>query len=120
MVQSYFDKAEQAARKAIQLDANLADGYLSLGGVQQRRGKFLTAEELYSKALALDPNNPDALQGYSQLLADVGRLKEALAMRQRLQALEPFVPIFNFNTAMILWLNGQTDAAIEMLKSSGN
>ena len=56
------------------------------------RGKFLLAEELLSKALALDPNNPDALIGYSNLLADVGRLKEALAMRQQLRALEPFVP----------------------------
>ncbi len=47
------------------------------------RGKLLLAEELYIKALALDPNNPDALHGHSLLLAAVGRLKEALAMRQR-------------------------------------
>ena len=84
--------------------------------VQATRGKFLLAEELYSKALALDPNNPDALDLYGNLLAGVGRLKEALAMKQKLQTLEPFVPGFNGSTAYALWLNGQNDAAIAMRK----
>ena len=114
IVDASLPKAEAAARRAIQLDANLADGYVALGLVQ--RGKLLLAEDLFKQALALDPNNPDALHWYSELLAEVGRLKEALAMRQRLQALEPFVPVFNANTAQVLWLNGQNDAAIAMLK----
>ena len=117
VVDASLPRAETAARRAIQLDANLADGYVSLARVQDRHGKFLLAEELYSKALALDPNNPEALHAYSLLLAAVGRIKEALAMRQRLQALEPFVPNYNFNTVLVLWLDGQTDAAIAMAKT---
>jgi len=108
-------KAEAAARRAIQLDANLADGYFSLARLQAQHGKFLLAEDLYSKALMLDPGNPDALHLYSFMYARVGRFKEALVMRQRLQALEPFVPVFNRNTALVVWVNGQTDAAIAML-----
>jgi len=36
-------------------------------------------------------------------------------MRQQLQLLDPFVPVFNANTAVIQWLNGETDAAITTL-----
>jgi tetratricopeptide (TPR) repeat protein len=74
------------------------------------------AEDLYKQALALDPNNPDVLHFYREVLVQVGRLKEALAMSHRLQALEPYVGIFNGVTAGVLWLNGQNDAAISILK----
>ena len=37
-------------------------------------------------------------------------------MRQQLRALEPFVPLFNANLADSLWLDGQNDAAIAILK----
>ncbi len=57
-------KVEAAARRAIDLDPNLADGYLALGGVELNRQKLLLAEELNSKALALDPNNQDVLFSY--------------------------------------------------------
>ena len=117
IVDASLPRAEAAAERAIQLEADLADGYSSLGFAQHVRGKFLLAEDLYMKALALDPNNSEALFYYSELLASVGRLKESLRMKQQLQALEPFVPIFNTTMAIILWVNGQNDAAIAMLKS---
>ena len=71
--------------------------------------------DLYKQALALDLNNPDALHWYSQLLAETGHLKEALSVRQRLRILEAFVPVFNWNYAAILWLNGQKDDANAIL-----
>ena len=51
------------------------------------------------------------------MLGDMGRVKEALAMKQQLQGLETLVPIFNATTAVMLWLNGQNAAAIEMQKA---
>jgi TolB-like protein len=117
VVDATIPKAEAAAQRAIHLDPNLADGYISLGLVQRDRGRLLHAEDLFKQALALDPNNPDALHWYSMLIAEVGRLNEALTMRQKLQALEPFVPVFNQNTAAVLWLNGQNDAAIVILRA---
>jgi TolB-like protein len=111
-------KAEMAAQRAIQLDPGLADGYVALGRIRQRQGQLLSADELFSKALMLDPNNPDALHLDSILLAGVGRVKEALAMRQRLQVLEPFVPLYSNNTAEFLWLNGENESAVAMIKSA--
>ena len=116
LVDASLPRAEAAARRAIQLDAKSADGYVSLGFAQQRRGSILLAEELYSKALELDESNPDGLHRYSDLLADVGRLEEAVAIRRRLQAVEPFVPVFNTQTALFFWLRGEHDEAIAILK----
>jgi tetratricopeptide (TPR) repeat protein len=115
-VDATLPRAEAAARRAIELDAELADGYLARAYVQDTRGHHLLAEELYSKALALDPSNPDAVSLYANLLAGVGRLKEALAIKQRALSLDPFVPIYIQTDATFLWLNGQADAAIAMLK----
>ena len=110
-------KATESAARAIQLAPNLADGYFSLGFAQESRGKWLSAEDLLSKAMMLDPDNPDALHRYANLLAAVGRLKESLTARRKLLTLEPFVPIFNANTAALLWLNAQNEAAIRMLEA---
>ena len=118
-VDEFLPKAEAAARRAIQLDANVADAYMAMGRVQAVRGKFSLAEEQYAKALALDANSPDTLSSYSNLLGVVGRLEEAFAVKQKLRALEPFVPVFNSDAAQIMWLNGQTDAAIEIFKGLG-
>jgi tetratricopeptide (TPR) repeat protein len=109
-------KREAAARRAIELDPNLADGYRALGATELSRQKLLLAEDLISKALALDPNNQDALFTYGNLLAGVGRLKEALAVRQQLRAIEPYVPLYNSNFADSLWLDGQNDAALAIVK----
>jgi TolB-like protein/tetratricopeptide (TPR) repeat protein len=116
VVDVFVPKAEAAARRAIQLDPKNAEAHVNLAYMQQVLGKLLLAEDLYEQALAIEPSNPDALHAYSLQLVEVGRVKEAVAMRQRLQALEPFVPTFNQNAAAALWLNGQTDAAIAILK----
>jgi TolB-like protein/DNA-binding SARP family transcriptional activator/Flp pilus assembly protein TadD len=110
------DKEEGAARKAIQLDASYAGGYSELAGVQTRRGKWSEADDLYKRALGLDPNDPALLNIYSQTLFAAGRLKEALRVRERLRALDPLVPVLNQITARIMVANGQIDAGIALLE----
>ena len=77
--------------------------------------KMLAADDLFKKALTLDPNQTDGLHGYSQLLAVEGRIKESLAMRLKLQALEPFVINYVADTALIYWLDKDDETAIKML-----
>jgi Tfp pilus assembly protein PilF len=117
LVQSTRSKAEEAARNALNLDSNLADAYQALGEIYVRDGKFQKAEESYSKALALDPNDPDVLSGYSLMLGFVGRVKEAAAMARQLDAVEPFVPVWTRNFGVLLWVNGEDEAAIAKLKT---
>ena len=96
-------KAEAAAQRAIQLDPKNADGYVTLGFIQHVRGKQILRAMRSSKAMALDPTNPDGLHLYSDFLADMGYVKKALPLRQQLLALEPFVPVFQGITARIMY-----------------
>jgi tetratricopeptide (TPR) repeat protein len=77
---------------------------------------MLAAEDAFRQAIALNPNHADGLHGLSQLLAAMGRVKESLAMREHLQAGEPFVINYTADTAEIFWLDGDTDKAIAMLE----
>jgi hypothetical protein len=45
----------------------------------------------------------------------VGQISEAVALRQHLRLVEPFVPPFIWNTAFVLWLYGQNDEALALL-----
>ena len=110
----FASKSEMAARRAIQLDPNLPDGYTRLAVLEHARGHFAAGEDLMKKALALDADNPDALDVYSLLVATVGRLKEAEPIRLKLQSVEPFVPLYNSTTATLLWANGKNDTALAM------
>jgi TolB-like protein len=120
IVAAALPRAEEAAHRAIRLDPGNAGGYAALGYVEEFRGRLLSSEELYLKSLELDGDDPFTLHHYSLLLAAVGRVKEAVAMRQRLIALEPLVPVFKSETASVLWLDGQNEAAIAMLKEVPN
>ena len=111
-----LQKAETAAQQATQLDPNNVDGYTALAFARNYRGWFVQAEDLYRHALFLDPGNSEALHQYGLMLATVGRLKDSLPLRQRLQGLEPLVPVFNRVTAEVLWLNGRDAEAIRILK----
>lgn len=117
LVQGSLPKAESAARRALELDPRNAQGYLALALAAAMQFRWVAAEDLYSRALALDPNDPDALHHYSNMVAAVGRVTEALALRRKLQALEPFVPVFSADTADIMWLNGEDQAAIGILRN---
>jgi TolB-like protein/DNA-binding SARP family transcriptional activator/Flp pilus assembly protein TadD len=113
----YNSKRAAAAGRAVELDPNSAEAYWAQAAAQTGPGEFQATEEILSKALALDPNNPDVLNAYSNLLRNVGRLKEALPIKQQVVALEPFVPVYTGNLGEALWLNGQNEAALAVLKS---
>jgi tetratricopeptide (TPR) repeat protein len=114
VVESLLPKAEAAARHAIQLDPKNADGYFALGYVLYSRGSFTMANNIFMQGFALDANNPDGLHFYSGMLADLGYLKAALAMRERLQALEPLAQIFRTVSSRILLAAGRPDATLAM------
>jgi TolB-like protein/DNA-binding winged helix-turn-helix (wHTH) protein len=114
----WLPKSEAAAKRAIQLDPSLPDGYTALGGTMAFRGHLVEAEGLLIKALALDPLSPVTLHYYNCLLGAVGRVEESLAIKQRLLRMEPFVYSYNGGIRDLLWINGQTDSLMSSLKAS--
>jgi adenylate cyclase len=121
VVEASLVKAESAAQHALRLDLKNSDGLQALGDVKRMERNYIAGVDLYLRALALDPDNPDILNTYSVTLAELGLLQQALPVRQRLRTLEPLVPLFNGVTSLMLWSNGQIDAATALVPNrAGN
>lgn len=82
-------KAISAARKALELDPQLAEAHLLLADLYQKRWQWSDAEAEYKRALELKPNDANAhLQLGSWLLCQ-GRIEEALAWSRTGRELDP-------------------------------
>lgn len=73
-------KAEQAARKSLELDSSLAEAHTALALVNHHyHWRWAEAEENYRRALELNPDNPAAHLWYSWLLLALNRRQDAFA-----------------------------------------
>src|SRR6202047_2191877 len=106
IVERSVPRSDALARRAVALDPKSAESFVALGYANMVQRKMLAAEDAFRQALALNPNQADALHGLSQLLAALGRIKESLAMREHLQAGEQFITNYTADAAEIYWLGG--------------
>jgi adenylate cyclase len=84
--------AEVAVRRALDLDAALADGHAGLGFVLFWRGMHDAAVAEIERALELNPNWSD--HRHAQVLNYAGHAEKALALIRRSMRLNPFYPAF--------------------------
>ena len=82
-------KVIDAARKALELDPDLADAHVLLANMYMRQWKWPEAEAEYRRALDLNPNDAAAHDGFSDWLLCHGRMEEALAWARRARDLDP-------------------------------
>jgi TolB-like protein/DNA-binding winged helix-turn-helix (wHTH) protein/Flp pilus assembly protein TadD len=82
-------KMMSAARKAIELDPDLAAPHVLLAAVYQKRWQWSDAEAEFKRALELNSNDAGAHVGYAKWLLCQGRTDEALAWAQRARDLDP-------------------------------
>lgn len=80
--------AESAARRALELDPNIASAHVALGSVYRNRHEWDRSEAAYLRALQLDPDNAEAHQQYSDMLTTVGRIEEGLRAAERAVTLD--------------------------------
>ena len=107
-------KGEAAARRAVQLDDNSAESHTSLAGcLYNWKYDPKAAEAEFRRAIALNPNYAFAHDMYAQLLAQQGRLDEALAENQRATELDPLSLIALQDMAWSLAWQGKYDAAAD-------
>jgi tetratricopeptide (TPR) repeat protein len=116
IVERTIRRSDALARRATQIDPKSAEAFVALAYANMVQRKMLAAEDAFRQALALNPNQADGLHGYSQLLAALGRIKESLAMREHLQAIEQSIINYTADTAEIYWLDGNTEKAVAMLE----
>lgn len=116
-MQSSLDSGAIAAKRAIQADSKNAVAYGALASLQYIQGKWADAEDLFRQTLTLDANDPEILQTYGNMLTVVGRLKDALTVKEKQRMLEPFVPIYAMTHANTMQLNGEIAASIPILEA---
>lgn len=122
-----FPQARQAARRALELDPNLADGHVSLGNVLQNHDwDWDAAERAYLRAIALNPNHSVAHHWYASHLALRGQFEHALQEIERARSLDPYSLSITTGPAAFLYFARRytealvaLDAAIALDSTSG-
>ncbi|MBM4186201.1 MAG: hypothetical protein FJ206_02710 [Gemmatimonadetes bacterium] len=96
-------RAKQAAERALALDSTLAEAHASLGEVLfYSDWDIATAEGRFRRAIAPDPSYATAHQWLAELLALVGRGREATAAARRAVELDPVSPAASNALSMAL------------------
>jgi TolB-like protein/Tfp pilus assembly protein PilF len=110
-------KALVAARKALELDPELAEARAVLANALQKDWHWAEAEAEYRRAIELSPSNAAAHSGLADWLLCQGRTEEALASARRAQELDPRA----FNGTQVGWILFQAhryDEAIRELRTT--
>ncbi len=114
VVEAYWEDAEQAARRALELDPNNATANVALGSVLRNRYQWDESEAAYVRALASDPDNAEAYQQYGTLLLGIGRIREGRRATERAVRLDR-VPIRILWHGIGLFRDGATDEALAVM-----
>ena len=109
-------KVLSAARKALELEPDLAEAHDLIGDIQQKQFHWADAEAEYRRALEMSPNDADAHAGLASWLLCHGRTDEALAWARRGRELDP-LSVSGVNIGWILFQSHRYDEAIRELRS---
>lgn len=110
-----FPKAETAARRALELDAELAEAHASIAAIHAVfHWDWPRAEAEYLAALCLNPGYVTARQWYALGLAHHARFVDALAQMTTASESDPLSFILNANHAVVHYLARGYDASEEL------
>ena len=116
--EEYYQKAQAAARRAIELDYSLAEAHTSLGGILHKYElDWAGAESEFQTAIELNPSYPTAHHWYALYLMSKGEHTRALAEIDRALELDPFSLILRGDRGWILYVAGRYDEAIAEMKT---
>jgi len=105
--EAILSKAENAADKAIELEALSPDGFIVLSCVKYEQGSFNEAVDLGRKAISLAPNHAPNLALFAAALGRAGEYRECLMQVRRAIRLSPIYP------AWYLHIVGSASFALE-------
>ncbi len=105
-----------AARKALEIDPDLAEAHAALAYARLYDWEWAAAEGGFQRALRLNPSYAPAHLWYAHSLAMRKRHEEALREVRRAHELDPLSAIIHTQVGWILQHAGRHDAAIEELR----
>jgi serine/threonine-protein kinase len=108
-----YEKARQAAIKAIALDSTLAAGHLELGDIKHYHDfDWKGAEESYRIALKLAPSDADVLTSLGSNKEALGRCREAEQFFRKALIYNPLKPIIYLDLGHALSCDSRYNEAI--------
>jgi len=114
-----YARADDAAKKALALDPNLAEVHTSVAYAKLYQDwDFEGAEREFQQALRLDDNYSTAHQWYAELLALEGRKQDAIAQIQKAEELDPFSAVVHHQAGQVYRQGRQYAQAIAEYKNS--
>jgi tetratricopeptide (TPR) repeat protein len=109
-----YTKARVAALHALEIDDNLSEAHVAMGGVLQNHlWDWAGSEEHFRRALAADPGNAGAYHWYSDLLSALGRSDEAVAAMRRAHEIDPLSLTVNMSLGACFFYARRYDDAVE-------
>ncbi len=107
-------QSRTAAIRALEIDENLADAYLSLAIITFFYDwEWEKAEQEFKRSIALNPNNAEALSYYAIFLGFEERFDEAISRGKRALELDPLSPLINMNVGWTYFSAGLLDEALD-------
>jgi DNA-binding winged helix-turn-helix (wHTH) protein/TolB-like protein/Flp pilus assembly protein TadD len=114
-----FPAAEEATKRALELDDGLAEAHATMGFIHfyyHWNGPEATKE--FQRSLADNPNYAMAHSWFGVSLAAKGLYSEANAEAQRALEDDPLSPVIGSNAGWAVSLSGNADQAIDILKKT--
>ena len=107
-------RAKDAARKALDLDANLAEAHTALGMIHYFYDRdWSAAERELKRAIELNPSVSLVVDTYAWFLLHMGRFDEARTVLKKAIDLDPVTPLINVDAGWLEYYTRQFDRAIE-------
>jgi adenylate cyclase len=98
--QQAFERAKAAATTALSLDSKLAEAYNALAfAVYREDWDFARADQLFKKAVDLDPGSAVSHQWRGEFLGDMTRFDESIAELRTASELDPLSPMVGADLA---------------------
>jgi serine/threonine protein kinase/Tfp pilus assembly protein PilF len=112
-------QAEQATRKALQVDDQLAEAHAMMGVLRASEFDWKGAELEFGRALDLDPESEDVLIWYDfHYLDPMKRVDEAVAAYLRAAEMDPLSPILQSRLGYNYCLKREWNRAIEHCRNA--
>jgi TolB-like protein/Tfp pilus assembly protein PilF/tRNA A-37 threonylcarbamoyl transferase component Bud32 len=115
------DSALQLALKysarALELDSTLVDAYSAQAFARMLIYRLPEADAAYQRALQLEPDNSEAINGHAQILIQRGKVDEALATLERARTQDPLSTYILVNIQYLLFSLGRLRESIDVTKA---
>ncbi|HEU0184150.1 MAG TPA: winged helix-turn-helix domain-containing protein [Blastocatellia bacterium] len=108
------EKAQAATARAMELDGSLPEAIAAVGVVKaQFHGDLEGAEQMYRRALDLNPSFGIVYLLYSTLLLEMDRLEESIRHMRRALEFDPLSPLINSYLSLLHRISHRPDEALK-------